>query len=106
MSDESEPPAIVCPSCGAMLRNVSVAALKVTCLNCGAKFAPPHSGAGSEASAPVPEADPGREVLTVLGREPAAAGYWLLRGGGGLCGGGVAHAGCDCIWHSVQSGIR
>ena len=77
--------ALNCPSCGATLHNVSVALRKITCLNCGNKFVPPNT------AAPETPVDPGTAVPVVanetavasesikLGREPQAAGYWMLR---------------------------
>lgn len=69
--------ALLCPECGATLRNtLAEPGAKIRCLNCGARFIPAGSitsdmsAAGVEKSAEAP-------VKKI--REPKAAGYWLLR---------------------------
>jgi hypothetical protein len=83
--EELKPPAaeasnviesVTCPSCDAVLRNVSVQpGATVRCLNCGKKFTPAGASAAPDAAAINAPA----QSKAPLGREPRAAGYWLLR---------------------------
>lgn len=64
---------VICPSCGAELKNVRAqAGVKIRCLNCNTKFLPPAAGAPAGSA-------PGAAPATSLRQEPRTPGYWLLR---------------------------
>src|SRR4051794_11372211 len=64
--DANEVADVACRHCGAMVRNVSQkSGASIHCLNCGKRYL-----------LAVPEVSP---VDAPRGREPAAAGYWMLR---------------------------
>lgn len=68
---------IVCPSCEAVLRNVSAQiGGTVRCLNCGKRFMVDGSARDALPQRESAGAPPARAIPA---REPRAAGYWLLR---------------------------
>jgi len=92
MSNESvrdrNPPAVTCPHCDAVLRNVTAEpGVGVRCLNCGKRFvlknaqAGPHADnkAGGAPAAPFREEPRAPSRAEAAGRQPPSAAYWLLR---------------------------